>query len=109
MRLRRSSILLAACLLCSIGGCSEFLWGRDKKGKVDLGVAAREGPLAKSAAYRDTIGARTYYEGMRPMRVRGYGLVVGLGKNGSRDCPRPIYGRIVPSLYKHHRFFSTVA
>lgn len=76
--------------------------------KLDLGVDPSLGPLANSAAYRDTIGAYTYYQGLRPMRVRGYGLVVGLGKNGSRDCPRNVYERLVQSLHKQHRFSSTV-
>ncbi len=80
----------------------------EKRQKLDLGVDPSLGPLAKSAAYRDTIGAYTYYEGLRPMRVRGYGLVVGLGKNGSRDCRRKVYEGLVQSLYKQHRFSSTV-
>lgn len=72
-----------------------------------LGVAGQAGRLANSAAFRDTIGAYTYYEGLAPMRVRGYGLVVGLGKNGSSDCPKPIYDRLVQSMYKQHRFGSS--
>jgi hypothetical protein len=72
--------------------------------KLDLGVSPMAGPLADSAGYRDTIGAYTYYEGLRPMRVRGYGLVVGLGLNGSRDCPRNIYDQLVQSLYKRYAF-----
>jgi hypothetical protein len=66
------------------------------------------GPLASSAAHRDTIGACTYYEGLASMRVRGYGLVVGLGKNGSRDCPRHLRDRLIQALYKQHPFSSTV-
>jgi len=80
----------------------------ENKAKLNVGVTQTDDPLAKSAAYRDTIGSLTYYEGMGPMRVRGYGMVVGLGKNGSSDCPRPIYDRLVQNLYKHHRFSSSV-
>lgn len=93
-------------LLLLFCGCNGLFWEHENKSKPDLGVAAREGANAQSAAYRDSIGARTYYEGLGPMRVRGYGLVVGLGKNGSRDCPKAIYEPLVQSLYKQHRFFS---
>jgi flagellar basal body P-ring protein FlgI len=86
-------------------GC---VWEHENKQRLDVGVAAIPHALANSAAYRDTIGAITYYEGLGPMRVRGYGLVVGLGKNGSADCPRPVYERLVQTLYKHHCFSSSV-
>jgi flagellar basal body P-ring protein FlgI len=80
----------------------------ENKAKVGLGVAAIVSSGTSSASYRDTIGASAYFEGLGPMRVRGYGLVVGLGKNGSSDCPRPIYDRLLQSLYKQHRFSSGV-
>ena len=92
-------------ILAAASGC---IHEHENKAKLDVGVKQTDNPLAKSAAYRDTIGSLTYYEGMGPMRVRGYGLVVGLGKNGSSDCPRPIYDRLVQNLYKHHRFSSSV-
>jgi flagellar basal body P-ring protein FlgI len=68
-----------------------------------MGVAVQPGALADSAAYRDTIGAFTYYEGMAPMRVRGHGLVVGLGTNGSRDCPKKVFDQLVQAMYKRRR------
>ncbi len=86
------------------GGC---IWLEETKQKLDLGVDPTASALANSAAYRDTIGAYTYYQGLTPMRVRGYGLVVGLGKNGSRDCPRNVYERLIRSLYKQRGFSST--
>ncbi len=98
------SLAAAALGLLGVACVSET----ESKGKLSLGVDPAASALANSAAFRDTIGSFTYYEGMGPMRVRGYGLVVGLGKNGSSDCPRPIYDRLVQSLYKHHRFSSSV-
>ena len=92
-------------MLAASSGCFQQ---HENKAKIELGIPATETPLAKSASYRDTIGSLTYYDGMGPMRVRGYGLVVGLGKKGSSDCPRPIYDRLVQSLYKHHRYSSSV-
>ena len=67
-------IALAASL--TLSGCT---WGTEERQRLDLGVEPLASLLADSAAYRDTIGAYTYYEGLRSMRVRGYGLVVGLG------------------------------
>jgi len=98
-------VTISLVSVCAYGGCT---WLYEDRQKLDLGVDPALGPLANSAAYRDTIGAYTYYDGMRPMRVRGYGLVVGLGKNGSRDCPRNVYDRLVQSLYKQHEFSSNV-
>ncbi len=101
---QRSKTLTIFLLSLAVGCVTE----RENKAKLDVGMVQADNPLARSAAYRDTIGAYTYYEGMGPMRVRGYGLVVGLGKNGSADCPKPIYDRLVQSLYKHHRFSSSI-
>ncbi len=75
--------------------------------RYDLGVSPQAARLAQSAAYRDTIGAYAFFEGLAPMRVRGYGLVVGLGQNGSTDCPKPIYNRLVQAMYKQSRFGSS--
>lgn len=91
--------------LVPLPGCSGFTWAREQKAKPDLGVAPRES-ASVFAALRDTVGALGYYEGLAPMRVRGYGLVVGLGKNGSHDCPKAVRDQLVQSMYKQHRFVS---
>jgi len=80
-------------------GCGGCTWGREERAKRDLGVDPGADALKDSAAVRGTIGAICYYDGMRPLRVRGYGLVVGLGKNGSRDCPRRVRERVVQNMY----------
>ncbi len=90
-------------LTCSLGSCAGE---KVRKSPLPLGVEPSRSALAGSVAYRDSIGAFTYYEGLSAMRVRGYGLVIGLGTNGSRNCPRHIYDRLVQSLYKKHRFGS---
>ena len=104
----RSSRALAALLGvgllgCLPAGCGGFIWQRESRRKADLGVAARDMPFANSAAVRDTIGAYAYYDGLSPQRVSGFGLVVGLARNGSRDCPRDIYSELVQTLYKRQR------
>lgn len=90
---------------CAVGGC---IWAHERRKPLDLGVGPGDNPLAHSAAYRDTIGALAYYQGLAPMRVRGYGLVVGLGTNGSRDCPQHVLDRLMQSLYKQHHFAEAV-
>ncbi len=96
--------LIAVWLLaCPLPGCQGFIWQKESRQKADLGVAARDSAIAYSVAVRDTIGAYAYFNGLAPHRVSGYGLVVGLGRNGSRDCPRNVYSQIVQELYKRQR------
>ncbi len=97
----RFRLALAGAILVALSACTYTEKGKER---YDLGVEAQAAKLAESAAFRDTIGSITTYEGLAAMRVRGYGLVVGLGKNGSTDCPKPIYDRLVQSMYKQHRF-----
>lgn len=98
---RRAFLILASPFVLLFGACTITEKGKER---YELGVEAQAAALADSAAFRDTIGSVTTYEGLAAMRVRGYGLVVGLGKNGSTDCPKPIYDRLVQSMYKQHRF-----
>ena len=93
----RGPLVLLAVLVC---GCNGFIWEHERRDKADLGVEAQADTLAGSPAVRDTIGAISYYEGLRPLHVRGYGLVVGLGQNGSRTCPKAIRERLVQNMYK---------
>lgn len=87
-------------VMCALTACTPKT---DNRTKVDLGVDPIDNPLAKSFAFRETIGSMATFEGMGPMRVRGFGLVVGLGKNGSTDCPKAIYDQLVQTIHKHHR------
>lgn len=95
----RSTLVLS--ILIAQGGC---VWFKESKAKLDMGVKPSAHPLANSMAFRDTIGSYTFFDGLQGMRVRGYGVVVGLGQNGSAVCPRPIYEPLVKSLYKQHHF-----
>ena len=106
-RVRANGISCAMAIMCPAGfiGCTIT---SQKEPRKELGVDPTASILANSAAYKDTIGSIAYFEGLAPMRVRGYGVVVGLGKNGSSDCPRPIYDRLIQNLYKQHQFSSSV-
>ena len=50
----------------------------NNKEKPEL-VSGAVNPLTESAAFQDTISEVAWIEGMRRMRVRGYGIVAGLG------------------------------
>lgn len=54
-------------------------------------------------AIEGTIASVAYVRGLRKMRARGYGLVVGLGRNGSRDCPPQIRKYLVQEVAKRYR------
>jgi flagellar basal body P-ring protein FlgI len=85
----------------SLTGClGKFVWFEEAKKEPIKSTPVPEG----SPAVRDTIGASATFEGMRRMRVRGYGLVIGLGENGSADCPRPIRERLVQEILKRPEF-----
>jgi len=105
-RYRRLMIVLVS--FCLAGGVCGCLFGPDDKARMPYGVDAMASPLASSAAYRGTIGELTYFDGLIPLKVRGYGLVVGLGKNGSATCPDSVRTKLVQSLYKKHNFSSPV-
>lgn len=57
----------------------------------------------ESSAVRDTIGWYSRIEGLRTLPVRGYGLVVGLGEDGSRTCPARIRKRVATEIRKKYR------
>lgn len=104
----RRSLLLVICGLLLASALAGCVWEKEDKGRLSYGVDPMASPLINSSAYRDTIGELTYYDGMTPMRVRGYGLVVGLGTNGSSDCPDTVRKKLIRGLYKQHDFSSPI-
>ncbi|MFH0983878.1 MAG: flagellar basal body P-ring protein FlgI [Planctomycetota bacterium] len=72
-----------------------------KKGEMVSGTAD---PLVGSKAFRDTIAEVASVEGLRGMRVRGYGLVAGLGTRGSKECPPNVRRRLLQEMYKMEQF-----
>ncbi|MCC7291295.1 MAG: flagellar basal body P-ring protein FlgI [Phycisphaerales bacterium] len=104
-RLRRGALLSAA--LCGCLFFASCTWETEDYRKHALGVDPRKTAAASSASYRDTIGERATFQGLAPMKVRGYGLVVGLGKNGSTDCPPHVLNRLVQQIEKRYPLKST--
>lgn len=58
--------------------------------------------FSESKAIQGTIGSYTSIEGMLKLPVRGYGLVVGLGNNGSQNCPQRIRKRLSAEIRKKY-------
>jgi len=107
----RKKTLAGILLLVTMVGCDDWAitWNLQKP-KADVDdhyVDAGPTDLAKSAAYRDTVAERGWIEGLRLMRVRGYGIVAGLGTHGSRECPRRVRERLVQTMYKRSEFSGT--
>jgi hypothetical protein len=74
-----------------------------KNGAGEL-VEGAENPLTSSSAFRDTVAEVAWVEGLRRMRVRGYGIVAGLGTRGSSECPRNVRDRLLQTMYKMEQF-----
>ena len=87
-------------------GCQDlkFVWDTETRDDVDLGVRSEDPGRKASAANKNTIGESTYYQGTGPIKLIGYGLVLGLGDKGSRDCPDNVYKDLVHAMYKQHDF-----
>ncbi len=85
--------------LCA-SGCHDG-WGRSKEPEQKPAAPA-EPP--QWIVFRDSIGEVSTYEGLRRMRVQGYGLVGGLGQNGSAECPREVRDRLISELYRQPEF-----
>lgn len=58
---------------------------------------------AKDPFLRGTIGEKTLLGNVDREELRGYGLVVGLGNNGSTDCPTTIRDYLLDFMSKQYR------
>ena len=95
-------------LAMSVSGCTGgvFDWSFLFPDRTQTSVDGRQyvDPLAKSAAFRDTVSQYAYLDGLRRLRVRTYGIVAGLGRNGSKQCPSGIRGQLIQEMYKTREF-----
>ncbi len=96
-RTARLRLALVATLLCwPAAGCEngefklDFDWlSREKKLPPEEAPPPRS-PRESDPLFAGTVGAKTLLANVEPLRLRGFGLVVGLGENGSSDCPTVI-------------------
>ena len=103
MKLCTACLSTALLVLSPSAGCQSP--SRDADSGVDEPVSEQADAIrrfSESKAYQGTIGSYSWFEGMRDLPVRGYGLVVGLGENGSRRCPTRIRKRLSAEIRKKY-------
>lgn len=90
-------VLLIVALLLPTGGCADMFerlgWSKKRPPEPRPDAIAQSNP-----ALADTVGAYALLGSAQDARVRGFSLVVGLGENGSRDCPSAIREYLVEFL-----------
>lgn len=87
-RWRRACSCGALALLAA--GCSDGSWDFLLPRDPPPPEAPPERAAEIHPALADTIGTRTLLSGVQPMALRGYGVVIGLGSDGGRDCPTAV-------------------
>ena len=98
MMFSRPAILALAAfsVLGPLAGCGDFAWFRRKLPPEPKPAKAE--PVDPVLA--DTIGTRTLLGNAEALLLRGFGVVVGLGEDGSSDCPTTIRKYLIEYLQK---------
>lgn len=88
---RTTGTVIGLACACLALGCKDF------SAKLDEMFKKKEAPEPKPAVAKkadpilaDTVGAITLVADGAPLRLRGFGLVIGLGENGGTDCPTSV-------------------
>ncbi len=93
--LRRAAAAGAlALLVAGMSGCESGSWGRKKTPPEPKPQSA----VPADSILSETVGAYAMIGAAYPLHLRGYGIVVGLGKNGGSDCPTIIRDYLVDVL-----------
>lgn len=80
----------AGCVLAAVCGCKP----------IKFGAPAPKAPVAVPTHVAGTVGEYARLVGGGQLFVKGYGVVVGLGKNGSAEVPRALGKFITQYLLK---------
>ena len=86
--------LIVALWLVVASGCESGAWGRKKT----PAEPKPESAVPADSILADTVGAYAMMGAAYPLHLRGYGIVVGLGKNGGSDCPTIIRDYLIDVL-----------
>ncbi len=86
-RFRKIACMIGTASLIWCGCTDSGGWGRKKKLPPE---PTPRSAVVPDAVLGDTVGAHTLIGSGEPLRLRGFGLVIGLGENGGSDCPSTI-------------------
>lgn len=96
-------ILIGICgitlsMLATISGCGDRRAPAPPTPRDAASPTEAQQRLASVMA--NTVGGVAYLTSSRYQVVRGFGLVVGLGKNGSKECPQPLRDQMIQDIRK---------
>lgn len=102
--LRAYALFLPLALAALIGACRGDGTGWGLSSKRDLPPEPPP-PTAPSdrEVLRDTVGAQCVLSGMTGLRVRGFGLVIGLVDRGTSECPSSLRDYLIDFLTKEFK------
>jgi hypothetical protein len=100
-KLPQTRAALAACsaLLLFLAGCENLGFNKPKPPPPEP-TPPPVAPITLDPVLAGSIGAVTYMADVEPLPVRGFGIVIGLGKNGSSDCPTFVREHLVDRMSK---------
>ncbi|TWT41081.1 flagellar basal body P-ring protein [Phycisphaerae bacterium RAS1] len=98
-RLRRC--VRCGAMLLLLAGCSDGTFDFGRK-PADPPSPPAPRPITQDPILADTIAAQALMTSATGLRVRGFGLVEGLGTNGSGDCPPTIREYLVEFMSKEY-------
>lgn len=96
LRLKRPVIAVAG-LLAVVAGCSDVNWKLGKSPPPEPPPRVAPPP---DAALAGTVGTVSYLGSVEDQPVRGFGVVIGLGDAGSRDCPTTVREHLLETMSK---------
>ncbi len=97
---------LAFAAAAAVAGCGDMPkleFGSKKKPPPEPAPLPQRPPDEVTA---DTVGSLVVVSGAGPLKVRGFGLVIGLGDRGSEECPRALREYLHEYLTKTYKLDS---
>jgi len=95
----KRALAAGASLLLLLSGCENFSI-RPPSTPPPEPKPPPMAPLTLDPVLAGSIGAATFLSEVDPVEVRGFGLVIGLGKNGSADCPTFVREHLINEMAK---------
>jgi hypothetical protein len=89
-----------AAPLLLLAGCQDFSFKMPAKPPPPEPKPPPVAAITLDPVLAGSIGAVTYLAEVEPLPVRGFGIVIGLGKNGSADCPTFVRDHLIDRMSK---------